>query len=506
MLKMSKNTKIFLIVFSIFLLIVTIIAIVFKNNNKVNTGSQIIIEGSQKASEYDLSDSDEKKTNNDAKLTMDSTYSNNGLTFDMIEDDNPIKITSVQVAGLKDSNVQDSINKQIKERINKVLSSNYFKSNSDESAYVTTSVESNFSDVLSIKIYVQFKSDFSKCYGLNFRLDNGERIKFEDMFTNDAPIKNILTASAYKSYALGYYTAEGISNEFYANIEDDLINFLQDYDNENFSEYSFTPLTIDIYKDGKTVTIDMTKYYKYIAVYTDFVSNTNLYDSTDDVATELPVFIKRPSCIIDLYKKVSDTCVFDVIIYSDDKFSDKEKEVIEKYRKELENRLSDLRKEKGMYYSDYIKVTKDADGKNLIFTEEPCKVQVDEKDFNEQVYSKILMAERDINNLNYKKSKINILESSIKKDSKEQKKYNIETGEEIKEEEGDNEENNNTQVDNQENPNTVNTVEPSATPTQDTPNTVTPSPSVTPTPTTTPTSTPTPTPTPTGEVTTRVYF
>lgn len=504
MLKMSKNTKIFLIVFSIFLLIVTIIAIVFKNNNKVNTGSQIIIEGSQKASEYDLSDSNEKKTNNNDKLTMDSTYSNNGLTFDIVEEDNPIKITSVQVAGLKDSNVQDSINKQIKERINKVLNSNYFKSNSDENAYVTTSVESNFSDVLSIKIYVQFKSDFSKCYGLNFRLDNGERIKFDDMFTSDAPIKNILTASAYKSYALGYYTAEGISNEFYANIEDDLINFLQDYYDENFSEYSFTPLTIDIYKDGKTVTIDMTKYYKYIAIYTDFVSNTNLYDSTDDVATELPVFIKRPQCIIDLYKKVSDTCVFDVIIYSDDKFSDKEKEVIEKYRKDLENRLSDLRKEKGMYYSDYIKVTKDADGKNLIFTEEPCKVQVEEKDFSEQVYSKILMAERDTNNLNYKKSKINILGSSVKKDSKEQKKYNVETGEEIKKEES---EENNIQEDNQENSNTVNTtVEPSATPTQETPNTASPTPSVTPTPTPTSTLTPIPTPTPTGEVTTRVYF
>ena len=125
---------------------------------------------------------------------------------------------------------------------------------------------------------------------MNFRLSNGEKIKLDNLFTYDAPKKNIISTAAYRAFALNYYTNEGISNDFYTNIEDDVIRFMEMYNDGDITEFSFTPLTIDLYKDGNTVSIDMTNYYKYIAIYTEFVSNGSLYRSTEDVATKTTSF------------------------------------------------------------------------------------------------------------------------------------------------------------------------------------------------------------------------
>ena len=137
------------------------------------------------------------------------------------------------------TDIQKDINTEIKERIKKILDSNNFKKNSDSTANVTTSLEANFSDVLSIKINVKFSENFTKSYGLNYRLDTGERLKIGDLFVYNAPKKNIITESAYKSFAMKYYTDEGISNEFYTNIEGEVLSFLIDYDADKITEIFF---------------------------------------------------------------------------------------------------------------------------------------------------------------------------------------------------------------------------------------------------------------------------
>ena len=48
------------------------------------------------------------------------------------------------MSGLKNDIIQENINNQIKERINKIVDSNNFKNNSDNSAYIVSTVESNF--------------------------------------------------------------------------------------------------------------------------------------------------------------------------------------------------------------------------------------------------------------------------------------------------------------------------------------------------------------------------
>lgn len=507
MLRISKNTKIFLIIFSALLIIITIVAILYKNLNKENNSFQVIIESSQKVPDIDSSDVSAQNSNS-KKLTLSDSYYNNGLTYKTVKDEGrDINVEYIQISGLKDDSVQENINNQIKERINKILDSNNFKKNSDGTAYVKTTVEANFSDVLSIKIFVQFKENFNKSYGLNFELSNGEKIKLDNLFTYNAPKKNIISTAAYKAFALNYYTSEGILNDFYTNIEDDVIRFMEMYNDGEITEFSFTPLTIDLYKDGTTVSIDMSKYYQYIAVYTDFTSNNSLYRSNDDVATKIPVFVKRPQSIIDLYDKVSDTCIVDVMIYGDDDFSTKEKNVIENYRKDLERRISAYKTQKGIYYANYIKVSraKENDENILIFSEEESIAKSDENKFQDEIYSKIILAERDINNLNYGKSKINILDKSLIEKTSNEKKYSLRTEKEIEEDvEDDTEEN----VENEENSgNTENSNNIENNTANSTENVVQTSPSTTPAnevpvQTTEPSSSPSVS----GEVTTKVYF
>ena len=105
---------------------------------------------------------------------------------------------------------------------------------------------------------------------LNFRLDNGEEIKFKDLFTKDASPKNILAQSIYDNLALEY----GISNDDgssdldlidYGKIENDVFenvyNFInQDEENQNFF-------------------FNETDIYDYINIYNIISPSESLYES-----------------------------------------------------------------------------------------------------------------------------------------------------------------------------------------------------------------------------------
>lgn len=447
---MSRNTKIFLLVFSVFLVAITGIAIFYRNSNKTVNESQIIVENGQKIPNLSKEDIDNQNMVTKG-VSLSDTYAINGLTYEYEKTEiNDIEVNLVKVAGLNNDNVEETINTELKERIKKILDSNNFKNNSDESAYVTTSVEANFSDILSIKIFVKFSDSYNKCYGLNYRLDTGERLKISDLFVYNAPKKNIISEAAYKSFALNYYTEEGMSNDFYTNIEGDVLEFLIDYNNGKITEFAFTPFTIELYREGKTVIIDMVDYYQYISIYRAFVSSSSLYESTTGLAQKIPVFMTRPDCLYDLYEKVNDTCILDVIIYTDENLSEAEKKTVANYRKDLVSRLTTVKSEKGVYYTNYIKVSRSVENgeKILIFEESECFASCEENLFVENIYNPIMSAERDKNNIDFDRSKIYFLDEDMLISNIGIKKYSVKTAEEIKEveereeEEEDSEENN----------------------------------------------------------------
>ena len=82
----NKNTKIFLIIFSALFLVITCIAIFYKNKNKDSTESHIIVESAQKIPELSDEDIYEQNYSNSTGLLLDDFYSNNGLKYEYIED------------------------------------------------------------------------------------------------------------------------------------------------------------------------------------------------------------------------------------------------------------------------------------------------------------------------------------------------------------------------------------------------------------------------------------
>lgn len=503
----SKNTKIFLIVFSLILIVLTVGAIVYTNAHKGTDESQIIIED---AMQMNISSLGSTAVMDDTTkgLSLRDTYYSNGLTYTYSSGEkNGVPVTYPIIDGLNNSDVQRNINEQIVQKINKVLDSNNFKNNSDDSAYASATVVGNFSDVLSVKIYVKFSDNFGKYYGVNFRLDNGERIKASDLFTYNAPKKNIITENAYKSFAIGYYTAEGLSNEFYTNIDFDILNFLSDYNNGRVAEFSFTPMFIELYREGKTVKIDMKEYAEYIAIYNRFKSSNNLYSDSDKVIKGLPVFTKRQTAVLfDLYERVNDSCILDIYILKSDSvrndFSEREMEVINNFKYDFIAKLKDVKKEKGIYYSNYVMVSRGKEDGNdvLIFTENEAFIKTVEEDF-ERYYNKILEAERDIFNEDYT-SRIDVLDENDLFKGVFETKYSMETGREYVKEPEDEE----PEEPSDESEEPRQTLSPQPT------DEVTPSPtdSVSNSPEPTNSSEPepsySPTPMPTGNITTQVYF
>lgn len=507
----SRNTKIFLVVFSLILVALTAGAIVYTNTHKGTDESQIIIED---AMQMNISSLDSTAVMNDTTkgISMRDTYYSNGLTYTYNSSErNGVPLTYPVIDGLNNGDVQRNINEQIVQKINKVLDSNNFKNNSDNSAYASATVVGNFSDVLSVKIYVKFNESFGKYYGVNFRVDNGERIKASDLFTYNAPKRNIITENAYKSFTIGYYTAEGLSNDFYTNIDFDILNFLSDYNNGRVAEFSFTPMFIELYREGKTVRIDMKEYAEYIAIYNRYKSSSNLYSDSDKIVDGLPVFTERQTAVLfDLYEKVNDSCILDIYILKSDSerndFTEREMEVINNFKYDFIAKLKDVKKEKGIYYSNYVTVSrgKEDDEDVLIFTENEAFIKTLEEDF-EKYYNKILEAERDLSDEDYISSKIDVLNENDLSKGVFETKYSLETGREYVKEPEDEEpeepEEPNSSVspeESNESQGSNHSERPTPSPTDSENNSPEPTNSFEPEPS--------PSPTPTDNITTQVYF
>ena len=156
------------------------------------------------------------------KITLRSNVNNNpeGIdlrgTYDM--NDLHVKRTKysykdvdldlLQIEGLKNKEVEDTINKEWKDIIDKDI---------DEGRdYVTMYVTGNFSNLLSIYIYTNKMDDegifedevMPRTYYLNYNLNDGSKILFSDLFTNDAPISLIVRNAMYD---------EKVKNSFWDN-------------------------------------------------------------------------------------------------------------------------------------------------------------------------------------------------------------------------------------------------------------------------------------------------
>ena len=186
MFKTIKSKLIFVIIFCIICIVTTALVIMYKkidideNNqqqeNLMKTESQKDVEGINLKGKYD---------ENDIKIIEKN------VSKDKIE------INYIQIDGLKDLNIQSSINKQIED-----IALNKYKEkinlNNVVNATVSVMCFANYGNTISVYINYWGKVDdnsddiIDDRIGINFDLNTGAEIKLSQVFTSDAPVEEIL--------------------------------------------------------------------------------------------------------------------------------------------------------------------------------------------------------------------------------------------------------------------------------------------------------------------------
>lgn len=381
--RINLRIIIFLILFTAVAVSITFVAIYYTNNKKEienisdlnNTENKEITEA-QKDESYisaDLLDTYDKNP-----ITVQEYYyldgkivsyeeANKDLNFD-IEKYNK-KGKYIEIKGLKDSKIQNKINRDIKENAMKII-------NSEKETI--TEVKANFGNVISVFIY---SLEEDEIIGLNYKLEDGEKLEFEDLFIDKAYIKTILGQSAYKHFASLYIDSEKLGGNAdekdYSNAEQDSFKIVSKYLSNKNIDYYFTPTKITVLIDGERINIEMADFYNYIAIYNRYINVDNLYNSESEFK-DLFVFSDRKTYGSFYHKLQYETnnLFVDIWLYDFNDISEnRKKEAINNIKEILNKVKNDAKSNKNRAYifTAYVDYYEDEVGNQEIYVYEMSK-------------------------------------------------------------------------------------------------------------------------------------
>lgn len=288
----KKNNLLFKILIGYTILIILAIGILFFLYKKF--GIEIDLSSSQKINNVEVPISKEENDNIERSDILDKYYINNleveekilhfGNIVDYSGYDNApiykVTVNYFKIDGLKDKVVQNAINSTIEERAKSaVLDEDIYNDSIDTVNINIYTFNSGFSDLISAEVTknITYKSknindyqyEFEYLPSINFRLDTGDELKLEDIFTKDASIKNILAQSVYKEYAYEYglNSESGLGNldEIdYGKIENDVFNIVNKFNTQKERNFWFNQQNIYIEIDNQIFNIETPDFMDYI--------------------------------------------------------------------------------------------------------------------------------------------------------------------------------------------------------------------------------------------------
>ncbi len=486
--QISKATIIFLVIFTLLSISLTVGATVYTYFNYSDQSSSVILDEKLKG---DIAKETSKSADNSSLqvntfsgnvTALTDTYSTNALKVKEIvykngtpasdEYSEKIIIKYPEISELSDSNIRTNINNLIKDKVFSLYTEDELNDTNIKHIDITSEVVANFSDVISIKIeskkeYVSGETikDFT---GLNYKLENGQEIRFKNLFIPGASIKNILRHSAYNSLAWTYKNDENITNMNnidYHKLDDMVYNTLNAYNRNDSPEFYFTEKEIVVKLNGKEVRIEMMDCSEQIAIYKVYKSNNNLYASTTN-ASSIPIYTDRNEYAdMDFYMQIDDNLIIDIILDTSslDKSSANISSSLEDYKAKLNEKINTLKddakkdKDEYVFYISRITPKVESEQNKLIFDENTYRYTAYSKtQFDVYIKSPILSEKRKLWVTN-KKTKFDLNNQSIKiKNLSEKVEYDTKTGKPWGEEIPENTEENNVSGDNVQNNSTVN--------------------------------------------------
>jgi len=360
--KSDKLRVIILITFVIISIAITVGLLTYKyiesNKDDINKGNLELpneeLEGKteSKDAKY-LVKYDEMYTINPITV-VDKEYTDGTVKIDG-ETQKQKSISYIQISGLKNKQVQNKINEELK-------NSAFYLSDTITSKQIYSSyshVVGNFSNILSVSIdiYIYENDDMVKeeAIYLNYNLTTGEKIKFLDLFADNTPMNSIIYNIKYESLAWDTEINFDFSEEEWDNAtnmdkrdtseyEDIILRAINKYKNLDKDSIEFyvspTRLTVSlpINDDGSEglYTISLYKYIDYVTMYKKFQTNEAIYEVSPK--EQLLVFNYMHSFLPRYYKKESDNLFISIFCTQDDVYgNEQEQEYITKYGKTVVN-------------------------------------------------------------------------------------------------------------------------------------------------------------------------
>ena len=269
-----------------------------------------------------------------------------------------IEFSYFQIDGLRDKTIQDNINKEI-ERL--TLNSYKEKINIDDvvNLSVSTSCTANYGNIISLNLYCWGRFDASKTdeqteiidieKGVNFDLNTGNKIEFNEIFKTNAPMKDIIRKSTYYSIlrdkAETNLSYEMIVND-YGNIEEDLAYVMEQYLRGKITEFYCTTSDIIILFDDMRIDIPMQDFADYIVIYNKFIKNEDLYEDDDIGIGNLYTLTTRQNDSYYYYTNYQNEANYFIDIFvewQEENKTDFEKKLVENKIKDIEEEISNLK-------------------------------------------------------------------------------------------------------------------------------------------------------------------
>ncbi len=272
--------------FAVVFIIATIVITIIKLKN-------IKCETDQSGSSIETQENERRKVSPDnlGINSLNDTYDTNDLKITK----QTYNTTSYELAsypvisGLKDKEFENEINQKIK------------SVTVDTGKSINCYVEANFSNVLSIYYYTpawEMKT-------INYDLANKKELKFEDLFTNTANIKNIIYKSAYYTESKKHVSEESARNKLY-NSEEEGLKAVYDYESGKEIEFYFSASTINFLFDKEVYEIDIQENYKDIAIFNRFKTKESIFDGSYEGVKKVKIGINTNQYTEYLFKQAKE--------------------------------------------------------------------------------------------------------------------------------------------------------------------------------------------------------
>lgn len=279
---------VFLIIFTSFSIGIT--AFLILNNKPSDTISNLQAQ----------TNSTEKITQKTAKL--DEKYNLNDIKItEYTEKIDEQEFKYIQIDGLKDEEIEISINYNLKNDIKTKLSEIITSDNYNGDLYCYSFITGNFANVFSMYYYIDYKTKNDDVSSTNicenYDLTTGNRLKLNDVIIDTQEMRQILSSKMYPNMINSItdieYNEESwelkISN--YNDIEEEIFKLINDFSNEKEINFAFSENSI-IFLDYNNGNINFMDCLDYLTIYDKF-NTKNIFDGKYNNLKDIPVLVKR---------------------------------------------------------------------------------------------------------------------------------------------------------------------------------------------------------------------